>query len=116
MRKILFIFLFLAIPVFVSAGWKAYVKVDCEVNTTRNLPALRDSIYTSASTMLDNVKCTVVAVSPALLEVYDIDIQVEGDKKAETDLDDFGTTITTYLQSRFTNAEVTIHYDNKVIW
>jgi len=111
----------LIIPVYVVAvSWDVNITVNAQVSSERDLFALRDSIETAVNGSLENVSFKFNTLMKD--STWSVQIDILGNKKLETDMDDFSLLIYNYFTGKFTPIDSTItnqlevEYRTKVIW
>ena len=114
MRRTFLILLIIIIPAYVYATWRVNVTVNASVSQERDLFALRDSVLTTANLALDNAQ---VKFNPSMTTGgWNLQLEIIGIKKAETDMDDFSTTVYNYFSNKFPSGTIKMEYRNRVEW
>ena len=94
--------------------WKVNVTVNTEVSKTEDVFALRDDVMDAATAALDNAQ---VKFNPSMGEdAWNAQIEVLGDKKTATDMDNFSTTIYEYFTNKFSTGQIKLEYRNAAEW
>jgi len=110
-KSIIIALIILIIPVFVYAQWSVNVTVRAEISKLRDEWALKDSIETVVNVSLDSAE---VKFNPSMLDsTWYLQVYITGQKKPETDLDDFAVSIDNYFNNKFTDPAILTEYRKK---
>ena len=114
MRRTFLILLIIIIPAYVYATWRVNVTVNASVSQERDLFALRVSVLTTANLALDNA---VVKFNPSMTAGgWNLQLEIIGFKKTDTDMDDFSVQIYNYFTNKFDSGQIALEYRRKVEW